>query len=369
MSFLAGRASFLRFATAERPSFGQDELDKLAANTPHQNPARADGVSTGWAAGKHELDLDFALDKNLTGECLVADLRLDSDPLPASLLRAYYEIELRALSRDNPSGFASAKQKREARASARNRLEEEASDGRFKRRKCTPWLWDRTRNEVLFGATSLANVDRFCGLFERTFSRTLECLTAGALAEKLWHPLAIGEQSPTEFWPGASADIAWIASGTNLDWLGNEFLLWLWFVTDTDTDTISETTLMFARTLTLECPRGQTGHETFNHEGPTRLPEAKRAIQSGKLPRRAGFTMVRADQQYEFALSAEAFAISGAKLPQPPEGANVREHRVEAVGDLLAVLDGLYSEFLAARLGNDWNDVAADIRKWLGRAS
>ena len=63
---------------------------------------------------------------------------MDTDRLPGALLKAYYEADLAALSRDDPSGFASAKQKREAKESARDRLEAEAKDGRFKRRKCTP---------------------------------------------------------------------------------------------------------------------------------------------------------------------------------------------------------------------------------------
>jgi len=48
------------------------------------------------------------------------------------------------------------------------------------------------------------------------------------------------------------------------DFLGNEFLLWLWFVLETEGDTLkladdSEIALMLARTLVLECPRGQPG--------------------------------------------------------------------------------------------------------------
>ena len=67
---------------------------------------------------------------------------------------------------------------------------------------------------------------------------------------------------------------------------------WLWYQTDMVSDTFaladnSEATVMLARSLTLECPRGQTGHETISSEGPTRLPESRRAIQSGKLPRKS----------------------------------------------------------------------------------
>ncbi|MFO0823321.1 MAG: hypothetical protein U0792_09400 [Gemmataceae bacterium] len=76
---------------------------------------------------------------------------------------------------------------------------------------------------------------------------------------------------------------------------------------------------MIARTLTLECPRGQTGHETISSEGPSKLPEARRAIQSGKLPRKVGLTLVRHSYQYDLTIHAETLAVAGGKLPAPDE--------------------------------------------------
>jgi hypothetical protein len=58
----------------------------------------------------------------------------------------------------------------------------------------------------------------------------------------------------------------------------------------------------------------------MTNEGPTRLPEAFRALQAGKLPRKAGLILVRHDQQYELTLQAETLAVSlccavGRKFP------------------------------------------------------
>ena len=83
---------------------------------------------------------------------------------------------------------------------------------------------------------------------------------------------------------------------------------------------------MLARTLTLECPRGQTGSESITSDGPTRLPEARRAIQAGKLPRKAGLTLVRHEQQYELTLQAETLAVGGR------EAAGRRRPRTTAPG-------------------------------------
>ena len=337
MGFFTGRATFLRFkVNGPAPRMFDDEQierlkDRMAGR---QRIASADGVETGWTAGEHVLDTDFGLEKNIINDTLTFDLRVDTDKLPSDLLRAYYAVELKALSKNNPSGFASARQKREAKEIARERLEQESKDGRYKKRKCIPVLWDRQSNEVLFGATSISQLDRLGSLFQTTFGMDLECVTAGRrayhLAEVDTRTRLVEDSSPSAFVPGITpGDVAWIADDSSRDFIGNEFLMWLWYYTDVVSDTIkladdSEVTLMLARTLNLECPRGVTGHETISHEGPTRLPEARRAIQSGKLPRKVGLTLVRHGEQYELTLHAETLGVGGAKLPPPEEGVDAR---------------------------------------------
>lgn len=379
MSFLKGSVSYLRFRLngAAPISFEQEHLDRLAdRQAGRQRIASADGVETGWTAGDHVLDTSFTLEKNVVNGSLCFELAVDTDKLPADRLKAYYEVELKALSASNPSGFPSARQKREAKESARERLEEEAKDGRFRKRKCVPVMWDR-RGYVYFGATSISQVDRFCSLFEQTFGAGLVCVTAGFAAFRDAKPALGSQPAASAFIPGVSpSDHAWIADESNLDWLGNEFLLWLWYFTDVESDTLklsdnSEVTVMLARTLALECPRGQTGHETFTHEGPTRLPEARRAIQSGKLPRKCGLTMVRHDQQYELKLSAETLGVGSAKLPAMPEDVtdarSKLEYRVELVRAMDETLSLLFGAFLDRRLSAKWADELVAMQKWLKR--
>lgn len=382
MGFLAGRATFLRFRVnaPNQKMFGQDHLDRLTDfQAGRQRVAAADGVEVGWAAGDHVLDTDFSLEKNVVADALAFDLRVDVERLPSDLLRAYYAVELKALAANNPSGFASARQKREAKETARERLEQEAKDGRFKRRKCVPVLWDAPSNEVWFGATSATHIDRLVSLFLHTFGYDLEAITAGRrayqLAELHHRTRTVDDSAPSAFVPGVTPDdVAWIADDTSRDFLGNEFFLWLWFEADSGSDTLklmdnSDATFMIARTLTLECPRGQTGHETISHEGPARLPEAKRAIQSGKLPRKLGLTLVRHDSQYDLALHAETLAVSGAKLPNPTEE-NARaklEERVNQLRHLVESLDLLYDAFGHQRFGPGWADTLPRMQRWLTR--
>ena len=97
------------------------------------------------------------------------------------------------------------------------------------------------------------------------------------------------------------------------------------------------------------------------------MPEARRAIQAGKLPRKVGMIVSRHDQQYELTLHAETLAITSAKLP-PAEEEDERarlEARVGQLRQLLETLDLLYDAFGARRFGSGWNKDLGRIQKWL----
>ncbi len=382
MGFLSGRLSFARYrVNGPSPgSFGPEHLERLEAHAiGTQRVAAADGVQVGWTAGDHILDTRFDLAKNVVNETLNFALRVDQQKIPGDLLRAYTVTELQAAAEKNPSGRPSARQKREARDAARERLEDEAKDGRFLKRKAYPVLWDALSNELLVGTTSMNVVDRLHTHFEQTFGLRFEPLTAGRMAfqfaEARQQTRGVDDAAPAAFVPGVTpGEMAWAPDEGSRDFLGNEFLMWLWYQLDSESDTIalsdkSEAAVMLARTLTLECPRAQTGKETIQSDGPTRLPEARRAIQSGKLPRKAGLIVVRHDNQYEFTLQAETLAVAGAKLPAPEEGDERArlEERVSLLRGFLETLDLLYDAFATVRLSENWSKELAKIQKWLAR--
>ncbi|HEX5271730.1 MAG TPA: hypothetical protein VFW33_14630 [Gemmataceae bacterium] len=382
MGFFSGRLTFARYRV-NGPSpgmFGPEHLERLSAHAiGTQRVASPDGVQVGWTAGDHVLDTRFDLAKNVVNETLNFCLRVDQQKIPSDLLRAYTAVELQGAAEKNPSGRPSARQKREARDAARERLEEEAKDGRFLRRKTYPVLWDAQSNELLVGTTSMNVVDRLHTHFEQTFGVRFEPLTAGPLAFRLaelrQQTRGVDDAAPAAFVPGVTpGEMAWAPDEGSRDFFGNEFLMWLWYQLDSEGDSIaladrSEAAVMLARTLTLECPRAQTGKETIQSDGPTRLPEARRAIQAGKLPRKAGLIVVRHDNQYEFTLQAETLAVAGARLPAPEDGDERArlEERVGLLRSFLETLDLLYDAFGRVRLSEGWSKELAKIQKWLQR--
>lgn len=381
MGFFSGRLTMLRFKVAGRgPSaFGPEHLEKLAEHAiGKQRLAAADATSVGWIAGDHILDTRFDLAKNVINDTLHFAFRIDAQAIPGDLLRAYTQVELEGLAAGNPSGMPSARQKREARLLAKERLETEASDGRFLRRKAIPVLWDAPSHELLVGTTSVSVLDRLYTHFKQTFSYGIDLLGSGRQAfqhaEVTQQTRALDDASPAVFVPSQAHEVAWVPDEASRDFLGNEFILWLWHYLENESDTLrladnSEVSVMLSRTLSLECPRGQTGKESISSDGPTKLPEALRAVQAGKLPRRVGITMVRQDQTYEFALQAETLAVTGAKLPVP-EGEEERarlEERVTQIRHLLETLDLMYGAFTERRLGEPWGKELAKMKKWLHR--
>jgi hypothetical protein len=380
MGFFSGRVSFLRFRV-DGPTpgnFGLEHLEKLSCHAVgKQKTESKDGTEVGWIAGDDIFDVGFELAKNVVGDTLHFSLRVDTQKLPADLLRAYTRSELQALAADNPSGKPSVTQKKEAKEAARQRLEEEAKDGRFTRRKAYPLLWDGQANQILIGTTSAGALDHAQKLFQETFGCSLTLMNAGQIAlqqvEARGQPDSLPDLQPSAFVPTSGAsEVAWVNDPSSPTHLGNEFLLWLWFVLEDEGDTLSladgsEVAVMLVRTLALECPRGLSGSETIRSDGPTRLPEARRAIQAGKLPRQAGLILVRHDNQVELTLQAETLAVGGAKLPAGEEGEERTrlEERVSRLRHLIETVDLLFGVFLKRRLGSDWPTELACMQRWL----
>lgn len=373
MGFFTGRVSFLRYRVerAAPKLFGPDHLEKLANHAPGKQRLQSkDGVEAGWIAGDDILDTDFDLAKNIVNDTLHFALRLDVQRLPGDLLKAYTRIELQGLAAENPSGRPSLKQKKQAREAAREHLEAEAKDGRYLKRKAYPVLYDRLANTLLVAATSGAVLDHVQKLFKDTFGGGLTLVDSGQRAIDRGPARAVADARPSEFI--APGDIAWALDPANPRYLGNEFLLWLWFIVDVEDDVIalpdqSDVSIMLTRTLVLDCPRAQSGRATIHSDAPNRLPEATRAIQSGKLPRQAGLILVRHGQQMECTLQAELLALSGAKLAalEEEDERALLEERVGQIRHLIETIDLLYDAFLERRLSTNWPKELKRMQRWL----
>jgi hypothetical protein len=384
MGFLSGTVSFERFRIdgAAVKKFGAKHIDvlekfaigKIVGSTPEE-------PLIGFLAGRHLFDQDFAVEKNVVDDVLHCGLRIDTNKIPSALRKAWLAIELAPLLAENPHGRVSKAQRQEAQQAVQAMCDKEARTGKFKRMQQIAVLWDGRESTLYLGSSSPTVVESARDLFERAFGLTLEKMGAGKLAHR-WATEAkkvkqLEELEPTVFHadePGAHA--AWLNyEGAGFDFLGNEFLLWLWWTLETQDDTITlsdetEVVAMLNRTLSLECPRGDSGKETILSEAPVRLPEALHALKFGKLPRKSGLMLVRHGVQYEFVLQAESFGVSSGKIKfsEGDEDAESPEHqRVEGLRALVETLDLLFAKFCDRRVSKAWKDDVKQMRKWLNR--
>lgn len=380
MPFLSGSLSFERFRVNqfEDGPFGQEHIERMAENVAGRTEtANEENVHLGFLGGDHLFDQDFDLAKNIIDDAVHFGVRVDTNQVPSVIKKAWLSMELAALSRENPGGKPTKSQRKEAKESVEQRCENEAATGKYRKFQQHALLWDCSRDLLYYGGTAGTGSGHCVDLLERVFG--IECghISAGVVAQD-WardndRYAEMDDVMPASFVTGeAFSGVAWANEHSQSpDFLGNEFLLWLWWMLETETDTIKtfdgiEVTLMLAKTLSLECPIGESGKESISAECPVKLPEAMRAIQSGKLPRKTGMTLIREGQQFDLTLQAETFGISGARIHLDEDDDDFGpEDRIEAVRTLSDTIDGLFHTFCDRRTSEAWSADLNGMRGWL----
>ncbi len=175
--------------------------------------------------------------------------------------------------------------------------------------------------------------------------------------------------------------------------VGREFLLWLWFESEVFEGTLSTEAhgafgMWIEKSFTLSA-----GKETTRIKGayPAGSREAKEALLRGKLPEACGLHISLHDQETSFTLKAEQMAFTGLRLPTvlggaedeapklldepgPPKRSKKRANKADDPSDeaheafyermhltreIEGLVEALYRDFLALRLGPTWEDVVA----------
>jgi hypothetical protein len=380
MGFLSGSVTFERFRVTEDPTgtFGDEHLQILKKNKISSSKKNLfESPSIGFTGGSHLLDTDFDSEKNIIGEAMHFGIRIDSCQIPGPIKQAWMHMELSGALKDKPGGRPTKAQREEAKEAVDARCAAEAEKGNFHRMGVTSVLWDATTETIFLGGTSEKTNEACLDLLKSSFGIEVSRVTSGKLAleyaEAADQTAAIFETTPSSFHPEAEGNIVWWnGMNDNYDYLGNEFLLWLWWKWETGSDTFtlsdeSEVSGMFARSLSLDCPSGENGKESISSESPVALPEAMIAIKMGKLPRKAGLTLVRDGEQFDLKLSAETFSVGAARISQMGDDGPMRDtiDRIESIRQLAETLDLLFDVFCEDRLAKSWSSSFNKITKWL----
>lgn len=382
MGFLSGSVTCERYWITKDPTpeLGAEHISILEKYHIGASSAESpDQPRVGFLGGAHLLDTVFDLEKNVIGDAMHFGVRIDTNQIPSAIRKAWLQMELLPLTVDNPSGRPTKAQRQEAKEAVEARCEQEAQSGKYRRMQQVPVLWDARDSVIYLGGTSASANEMCLDLLERAFELEFDRVSSGKLAKSYATETkqleSLYQLDPASFQPEGPAGVVrwWNGMAENYDYLGNEFLLWLWWQWETKSDTLklsddSTVSGMFARTLTLDCPLGESGKETISADSPVALPEAALAIRSGKRPRKAGLTLVRHDEQYDLALQAEQFTISGAKfthIGSAEASDNPAEDRIAKLRGMTETIDLLFELFCERRLGKSWKAELKKLQDWL----
>ena len=383
MGFDSGSITFQRYAVVgQSPKMTDDALlQKLADNAMRPTEiGRPEEVEYGWAGPRHVFDQSFDFETCVFNDCIHVAMRVDTNKVPPEVKHATAMIEEESVARTNPSGFISKQQKKIVKDTVDRKLDDELRTGKYRRSKHVSILWDVPAG-IVYGPSSIALREKLTELFHRTFNLELQPLASGDFAirelERRGKRREFEDFTPTRFAkspqdPDTPAEYPWTAKSDGVkDFLGNEFLLWLWHEAVRHTGNIKtpggDLTIMFDRTLQLDCCFGHTGKQTLAAAGPTKLPEAIDGLRTGKVPRKAGLIVDFAGGQYNLTLTGESLAVSSMKLPEVENADSPRtlfEERITLLRDFCKALDAAYDSFLSARVSG-WNAYVAGLQKWL----
>lgn len=370
MSFQSGPVSFRRYLViGQTPSIiDQLLLDKLNAMNV-VDLVDTDQITHGFAGGRHLRDDHITFADHVFSDSILFALRIDTNQVPGAEKRSMLLGIEEEIAAANPSGFISKMQKRQAKDQFKLQLDDAVKSGRHRKTRLIPLLWDVARG-VLYTPAQGDAAARIGDLLDVSLNLTLDPVTAGTLA--LRHLADLGKRRdyedarPTAFIPHAGEGepaYPWAARCDQpRDWLGNEFLLWLWFTAGSDNPAVID------RLLHLDCAWGITGSDTLRGDTPQLRADARAALRTGKVPRKAGLIMEASRQAFNFQLDAESFALTSARLPEVDEADTPRvliEARIGLLRDLCGTLDAAYCDFLAIRLSRAWPAIVESIRAWI----
>ena len=152
--------------------------------------------------------------------------------------------------------------------------------------------------------------------------------------------------------------------------VGREFLLWLWFSSETHDATLSTKKhgsfgLWLEGRLVLTQEREST---VIKGSAPGRHREAKESLLLGKTPERAGLHLSFGDTEVTLTLRGETMAFAGLTAPKEEKDADESfSSRMHHARDVEGIFEALYSDFLALRLSADWTKTEKAIEAWVAR--
>jgi hypothetical protein len=161
--------------------------------------------------------------------------------------------------------------------------------------------------------------------------------------------------------------------------LGQEFLTWLWFRSDTAPEFKSpdggpDFTVSMEQRIVVQGGEGDA-KETASVSGiMSELREARWGLVTGKQVARALVRFIREPEAWQVTLKAADFSLGSMKTPAVGKGDSQEDdpdalfyEKIYLQETCLALFDSVYAEFLNVRLSREWEGETKNIREWAAK--
>jgi hypothetical protein len=170
-------------------------------------------------------------------------------------------------------------------------------------------------------------------------------------------------------------DIA--VSYNKYQFLGNEFLTWLWFILDNKPDIIHKadrevTAFEIGNRVAFE-NRVEKRTEVITIKGDDAgLEEGLLSLQKGAIVVELNLSCTIGNEKWQFTLKGESLSMSSLKVPVKSV-VETREDIEGAVLDkiflcekVIVLVDRLFHQFIKLRISNEWaNNIVPEMKKWV----
>jgi hypothetical protein len=162
--------------------------------------------------------------------------------------------------------------------------------------------------------------------------------------------------------------------------LGEEFLTWLWYVIEKDQNLIKNfdndfVALEIGNRIVFENRRKESGERiTIKGDGAS-LEEGILALKKGALVTELNVVYKSAELTWQFTLKGESLNFSSLNIPNTglPESDEDLEgvvlEKIFLYDKILKILENIFNQFVKIRLSNKWqNTMVPKIRNWIESA-
>lgn len=158
--------------------------------------------------------------------------------------------------------------------------------------------------------------------------------------------------------------------------LGQEFLTWLWYKSDTSPDNFYDANqmpfkIMMEQKIVVQGGEGESLETTSVSGSLSPLREARFGLVKGKQVVKAQIRLEKDELSWQIMLKASDLALNSFKIPKVEKIDEDEDQDAQLLEKIylweigLKLIDGLYKQFLDIRLNPTWNREIQDMNIWI----